>query len=99
VIDSGQHLVRLFDDSLSSLGKTNVSLRSLEDLDAEFFLKLPDLLAQGRLADVQAYGGVAEMQFLSEYYKVPQMSKFHGGERYQTVQRAASLARCTSQWD
>jgi hypothetical protein len=69
--------MRFFNDSLSGLRKANLSPRSLEDLDFEFLFQLADLLAQWRLTDVQTYGGAAEVQFLSEYHQVPQVSKFH----------------------
>jgi hypothetical protein len=50
------------------------TLRSLKELDAEFLLELSDLLAQGRLTDVQAYCGAAEVQFLSYGDKVPKVA-------------------------
>jgi hypothetical protein len=36
----------------------------------------------------ETYSGAAEVQFLSEYHKIPQVSKFHiEATRYQTPQR------------
>ena len=55
----------------------DLALRSLEELNAEFLFQLPDLLTQWRLADVQAYGGTAEVQFFSHRHEIPQMSKLH----------------------
>jgi hypothetical protein len=73
VIDLAQNLVRFVYDPLSSLREPDLSFCPVEEFDAEFFLQLPDLLAQGRLADVQPYSRPAEMEFLGDGDEVAQV--------------------------
>ena len=61
-----EYLVSLIDDSSSRPGQPDFTLRSIKQLDAKSFFQLADLLAQRRLADMQAYCGTAEMQFLGD---------------------------------
>ena len=52
MINLSQHLIGFIDNPLSGLRQEYNSLRSLKELDPEFILQLPDLLAQRRLTDV-----------------------------------------------
>jgi hypothetical protein len=61
MINLPQHLIRLVDDAASSLGQLHFTFGSLEQFYFEFFFKLPNLLAQRRLADMQAYRRPAKM--------------------------------------
>jgi hypothetical protein len=49
----------------------------LKKLNAEFFLELPDLLAQRRLTDIQPQSGAAEMQFFGYGDQIAQVAQFH----------------------
>jgi len=44
----------------------------VEELDPEFALELPDLLAERRLRDLEALGGAAEMELLRDGDEVAQ---------------------------
>ena len=45
---------------------------------AEFFFELMNLHAQRGLRDVQAFGGLAEVQFLRGRHKIADVAEFHG---------------------
>src|SRR5690242_13149887 len=86
-----QDHARLANEHLARPGELDLSLRALEQLHAQFALELTNLLAQGRLADVQAFGGPSEMQRVSDGDHVPEMAELHrlsyrkrlnGDERY-----------------
>jgi hypothetical protein len=66
VIDASEHLIGLVDDALSRLGQLNIPLCSLKQLNAKLLFQLPDLLAQRRLADVEADCGAAEVQLFGD---------------------------------
>ena len=44
------------------LGQGDMAVVSVEEADADLFLDMPDRPAERRLADIQAFGGAAEMQ-------------------------------------
>lgn len=69
-----QNLVSFIHHSFSSTGEPDFSFCPFEELDAEFFFELPDLLAQGSLAHVQPCRGSAEMEFLRDGHEVAQVS-------------------------
>ena len=45
----------------------------------QFILQLLDLPAQGRLGDVQAFGGAGEVEGLAQHLKITQVTQFHDG--------------------
>jgi hypothetical protein len=61
------------------LGESHLPLRPVEQLDAQLVLELSDLLAEWRLADVELFGGLSEVQAVSDGHDVSKMSEFHGG--------------------
>ena len=69
-----QDLLRLADNPLSCLGQPHFTFRAFEEFDPEFLFKLPDLLAQRRLADAQPDRGAAEVQLLGNRDHVSKMS-------------------------
>ena len=62
----------------AGVGERDAPLRAVEQPDPELLLELADLLADGGLRHVQALGGPAEMEFLSDGDEIPQVAKFHG---------------------
>jgi hypothetical protein len=52
-----------------------MTLRPVEQLDADVLLELPDLLAQRGLTDVQALSGLSEVQGVGDGDRVPEVSK------------------------
>src|SRR5688500_18705161 len=53
---------RLLDEQLAGIGQLDMPLGAVEQRDAELRLQLADLLAERRLAQMQALRGVAEVQ-------------------------------------
>lgn len=58
-------------------GDGDVAFVSLEEFFAEFVLELHDLLAEGRLGDVTALGGAAEVFRLGDGEEVAELVNFH----------------------
>lgn len=58
-------------------GEGDLAGGAVEEVQSEFALQAPDLLADGGLHDVQALGGPAEVQFLGDGHEVPQLTQFH----------------------
>jgi len=77
MINLAEYLVCFSNDSFSCGRQTNFALRPLKQSNAEFFFELPDLLAERRLTDVQAYRRATEVKFFGDRYKVTQVSQFH----------------------
>ena len=48
-----------------------------EEADLEFTLKLPNLLGEWGLRNVQFLRGPAEVQFLGDNAEIPQVAEFH----------------------
>src|SRR4030095_5259463 len=90
VIDLTEDLVGFADNSDSSFGQAHFPLGPVEQLDAELFFQLAYLLTQGRLADVETYGGAAEMQFFSHGDEVTQVAKFHQLSQFPSVRKSSS---------
>jgi hypothetical protein len=74
MVDLAQYLMGFADDPLSGFRQANLAFRSLKEPDSEFLFELPDLLTQGRLADVQANGRAAEVKFFGHGDQIPQVS-------------------------
>ncbi|MNJ70732.1 hypothetical protein D3C77_672120 [compost metagenome] len=72
-----QHLLRLGDYAFADRGQAYRALAALEDEHAELVLQFLHPDRQGRLADVAALGGTAEMLFLGEGDDVAQFSEGH----------------------
>ena len=66
-----------FYDQPSSVGQSHAPLGAIEQSHSEFILELADLLAQGRLRDMQALGGAAEVEFFGDRDEIAQVSQFH----------------------
>jgi hypothetical protein len=76
MVNAAQHQVRFIDKPSARIRQANFPVCSLEELNPEFFLQLPYLLAQRRLTDIQTQCGTAEMQLIRQCYQIPQVSKF-----------------------
>lgn len=53
---------------------------AVEETNANFFLQLSDLRAQGRLGDVKKVSGPPEVQGLTDGVEVAEMTEFHSGQ-------------------
>jgi len=65
----------LLDEHLARLGEPYVPIRSLKKLNAQFLFELPDLLAEWRLTDVQAFGRLSEMQRISDGDRISEVTQ------------------------
>jgi len=72
-----QHAPRLVEHRRAGIGEGDVAVRAGEQRDTELVLELADLLADGRLRDVQPLGCPTEMQLLRDGHEVLQMPEFH----------------------
>jgi hypothetical protein len=52
----------------------------VEQRNSQFRLELPDLLAERGLAQMEPFGGLAEVQGVGHGHDVPQMTEFHAVE-------------------
>ena len=75
--DQGQDVGRLGHQGVPRLGQFHALAGALEELGAEFVLQLLDLPGQGRLGDVQAGRGAAEIELLGQGEEVSQVPQFH----------------------
>ena len=64
-------------EMLSGLGERYVPFITIEETSTELFLQCPNLCAQRRLRNVQAFGGTREVQFLRNSDKVADPPQFH----------------------
>ena len=69
-------------NSRARLRQPHRALVALEQLRAQFRFQRLDLLAQRRLADVQALGRAREVQLLGDGDKVAQVAQFHISNRF-----------------
>jgi hypothetical protein len=65
------------DEHCAGLGQLHLPFGSLKQCYAQLFLELPNLLAERRFADMQALGGLAEVQTLCDGDDIPQVPEFH----------------------
>lgn len=72
-----QHIGMLIEKS-PGLGQAQ-GAATLQQNDPQFILQLLDLPAQGRLGDVQAFGGAGEVEGLAQHLEIAQVSQFHIG--------------------
>ena len=69
-----EHAAGLHEQGGAGHGERHAAVGPVEQADSELGLELADLLAHGRLRDVQTLGGAAEVQLLGDRDEVPQMS-------------------------
>jgi hypothetical protein len=63
----------------SCFGETDAAFAAVEEGGAEFFFEGVDLLADGRLAEVEALGGAAETRLFGNGTKHPEAEILHAG--------------------
>ena len=73
----GQYAACACQEMLAGLGERYVPFVTIEEAGTELFLQCPDLCAQGRLCNVQAFGGPREIQLLGNSDKVVDAPQFH----------------------
>ena len=66
MIDASENDASLFDKPPPRFGKAHFALGPVKETDAEFLFKLPDLLTEWRLANIQSNRGSSEMQFFRD---------------------------------
>jgi hypothetical protein len=72
-----EHAPRLLEHGVAGVCQRDAPLGAVEEPHAELLLELPNLLAHGRLRDVQALRGPAEVQLLGDRDEVPDVAKLH----------------------
>src|SRR5580765_3222481 len=77
MVDLCEDHSRFVDQHFSCFGQLHLTLGAIEEGDAELALELANLLAERRLADVQALCGSPEMQVFRDGDDVAQVTKFH----------------------
>src|SRR3954453_18643874 len=76
-VGGAQHAARLLEQCSARRGQRDAAVRAVEEPDAELVLELADLLADGRLGDVEPLPGAAEVQLFGDGDEVPEMAEFH----------------------
>ena len=77
VVRLGQRLAGLLEETLPRLGQLDDPGSPAQQRNADLLLERGDLLAQGRLADVEALRGAPEVQLLGERDEVAEMPELH----------------------
>jgi hypothetical protein len=77
LLRQGQDAPRIVEEQRARLRQPHGALVALEQLRAQFRFQRLDLLAQGRLADMQALGRAREVQLFGDGDKVTQVAQFH----------------------
>jgi hypothetical protein len=72
-----EHLLCLGHDAFTDRSQAYGTLAALENQHTQLVLELLDAYRKGRLADVAAFGGMAEVLFLGEGNDVAQFCKGH----------------------
>src|ERR1700751_2380861 len=72
-----QYAACAFQEMLAGLGERYVPFITIEEAGTELFLQCPNLGAQRRLRDVQAFGCPREIQLLGNSDKVVDSPQFH----------------------
>lgn len=73
-IGVGQQRFGFGQEGLAVAGQADALLAALEQGQAQPLFELGDLAAQGRLRDVQALGGAADVFFLGDHFEVAQLA-------------------------
>jgi len=69
-----ENLMGLGEEEAPRLGESHPALRSLEKADLQLLFEAPDLLAEGRLRNVQPVRGAAEVQLVGKDDEVAEMT-------------------------
>src|SRR5258708_886471 len=88
-VDVAQGALGAFEEDPACCGKGDGAGGSFEKGVAEDFFELANLLREGRLSEVKAQSGAAEVEFFGDCNEVAQMAKFDF--RIQTWQVLISL--------
>ena len=83
-------------ENFSRRGQGHVVTVAVEQERAQFFFELMHLHAQGRLRDMQAFGGAPEAEFLRCRHKVPDVTKFHRIEAGDRIIRSPQQVQSNS---
>ena len=70
---------RLLHEHAARVGELHLALGAVEQLDPELFFELADLMTERRLAEMQPFGGAAEVQGFCERHDVAKVSQLHCG--------------------
>ena len=73
-----EHRARVSQERLAGRGELDAAAGAVQQPASELILEPRDLLAQGRLGDVQASRRTAEVKLLGDGDEVTQLAQFHG---------------------
>jgi hypothetical protein len=65
----------------SGVSQRHTAVCSRQQLDAELLLQIADLLAEGRLLDMDSFGGTAEVQGVGDGDEVSEVAQLHALQR------------------
>ena len=83
----GQDDARLLHEHAPCLGELHLALGAMEERDPKLFFELPDLMAERRLAEIQPFGGAAEVERFGQRDDVAKVSQLHPhGKAYRTAE-------------
>ena len=68
---------RLLHEHAARLGELHLALGAVEKRNPEFLFELPDLMAEGRLTEIEPLGGAAEVQRLGQSNDVAKVAQLH----------------------
>jgi hypothetical protein len=93
-LQRGERKRRLVEQRSARGGELDPSARAHEQRRTEGVLELADLTAQRRLRDVQARGGAAEMEFLSDGQEVAERARLEIKSRTLSIDGSEVLDPC-----
>ena len=78
MLDAGENILRLLQEDAPCVGQRDVVPAAIEQLHADRFLELTDLLAQRRLRGAKACSRTREAELFGNRNVIAQVSEFHG---------------------
>ena len=73
----GQDDARLLHEHLAGFGQLDVALGPVKELHLQLVFELTDLVAERRLAEIQAFRGAPEVQGIRHRHDVPEVPQLH----------------------
>ena len=80
-----------FQDALARFGQSHRAVVAFKQGDAQFVLQLPDLHAEGGLADEAGLGRLTEILQVGDGHKVFEVPEVHGSNRKRAAYGAARI--------
>ena len=76
---------RFLNEEPAGVGQLDMTLGPVEQRNPKFCFQLSNLLAEGRLAEVEPLRRMAEVESVGDGDHVPQMTQLHGGREPSTL--------------